>query len=240
MFSSQAQSQPHSCSEEKKPLGRGHQDWLHQPGAILLPLLLHGSGCWTHPGDKSQLRAWQGSRRDPNISSPEEKPRGNVICSKKEWDDVIWWDWKGHQLTFPRSHHLGCFNLPEIPSFGMFSHSRDPILWDVFTFPRSHPLGCFPAGQSPRCCLPLNKSLFLSHVVSVPPYKGQVKKSTFYSFSESVIPDKTRNSGLLCSHYKISARSDPQGTEVKWKLYFSLPTWKKDRKSVSVPQISQE
>lgn len=32
---------------------------------------------------------------------------------------------------------------------------------------------------SPKCCLPQNESLFLSHVVSVPPYKSQVKKITF-------------------------------------------------------------
>lgn len=36
----------------------------------------------------------------------------------------------------------------------------------------------------------------------------------------------TWNSGLLCSHSKISARSDPEGTEIQWQLSFSLPTWK--------------
>lgn len=89
-------------------------------------------------------------------------------------------------------------------------------------------MGCFPTGQSLPNAASHKMNLSSFHTLSQCHHtEGQVKKSTFYSFSESALPDKTRNSGLLCSHSKISARSDPEGTEVQRKLSFSLPTWKR-------------
>jgi len=64
--------------------------------------------------------------------------------------------------------------------WGTNSPSKGPIIWDILLQNRD-PI---------KHCLLQNKSFFLSHIVSVPPYKGQAKKNTFYSCSKLVITEK--------------------------------------------------